>query len=200
MYALSTLTKSIPVGVLVVLASGFLASAAQAEEIYARGPIPFAVYDSDGNGLISEEEFNAARAERMATRAEESRPMRGVATAPAFSEFDANTDGQLSPDELAAGQNAQMQQRGKRMGQGGGMGRNRPSFSDYDLDGDGKVIAREFNEARSKRISARAQQGYQMRNLGSAPSFADFDANGDGEISAQEFSVHQSQRRQQKTR
>ena len=85
---------------------------------------------------------------------------------------------------------------GQNQGMGKGMGRNMPAFSEYDLNGDGKITEKEFNEARSKRISERAQQGYQMRNLGSAPSFADIDANGDGEISVEEFAVHQSQRPQ----
>ena len=85
---------------------------------------------------------------------------------------------------------------GQNQGMGKGMGRNRPAFSEYDLNGDGKITEKEFNEARSKRISERAQQGYQMRNLGSAPSFADIDANRDGEISVEEFAAHQSQRPQ----
>ena len=85
---------------------------------------------------------------------------------------------------------------GQNQGMGKGMGRNRPAFSEYDLNGDGKITEKEFNEARSKRISERAQQGYQMRNLGSAPSFADIDTNGDGEISVEEFAAHQSQRPQ----
>jgi len=62
----------------------------------------------------------------------------------------------------------------------------------------GPITFKEFNEARSKRISERVQQGYQMRNLDNAPSFADIDANGDGGISAEEFTAHQSQRRQQR--
>jgi hypothetical protein len=85
---------------------------------------------------------------------------------------------------------------GQNQGMGKGMGRNMPAFSEYDLNGDGKITEKEFNEARSKRISERAQQGYQMRNLGSAPSFADIDANRNGEISVEEFAAHQSQRPQ----
>lgn len=85
---------------------------------------------------------------------------------------------------------------GQNQGMGKGMRRNRPAFSEYDLNGDGKITEKEFNEARSKRISERAQQGYQMRNLGSAPSFADIDANKNGEISVEEFAAHQSQRSQ----
>jgi hypothetical protein len=84
------------------------------------------------------------------------------------------------------------------MGQGMGMGRNMPTFSEYDLDGDGKIIETEFNEARSKRRSERAQQGYQMRNIGNAPSFTDIDTDEDGGINPEEFAAHQSQRRQQR--
>jgi hypothetical protein len=39
----------------------------QAEDIPARGPIPFSSYDTDANGSISETEFNATRAKRVET-------------------------------------------------------------------------------------------------------------------------------------
>ena len=84
------------------------------------------------------------------------------------------------------------------MGPGMGMGRHMPTFSEYDLDSDGKILETEFSEARSKRISERTQQGYQMRNIGNAPSFADIDTNDDGEINSDEFAAHQAQRRQQR--
>lgn len=200
---MNLLKKSYSLGLLAI-ALGISPIAAQTEEIPARGPIPFAVYDKDGNGLINEEEFYTARGKRMAARAAEGRPMRGAANAPPFTEFDANGDGQLTQEELAAGQRAQMEKRrgmgmGMGMGPGGmaGMGRNMPTFAEYDLNGDGKIGEAEFNEARGKRISERAQQGYQMRNLGNAPSFADIDTNGDGQISEDEFSAHQAQHRRQ---
>ena len=196
--------KSIAVGLLAAFASGFSPISAQAEEIPVRGPIPFAAFDKDANGFISEEEFNTVRGKRMAKRAAEGRPMRGAASAPSFSDFDTNGDGQLTQDELAAGQKARMENRpgmgmGQGMGQGKGMGRNMPAFSEFDLNGDGKILEKEFYEARSMRITERAQQGYQMKNLGNAPSFADIDTNGDGGISAEEFSSHQLQHRQQRT-
>jgi Ca2+-binding EF-hand superfamily protein len=184
--------------------SAFLPIHAQAEEMPVRGPVPFATFDKDGNGLISEQEFHATRARRMAGREAEGRPMRGAASAPSFTELDTNADGQLTQDELAAGQQTRMEQRrgmgmgrGPGMGQGMGMGRNMPAFSDYDLDGDGKILEKEFSEARSMRISERTQQGYRMRNIANAPSFADIDTNGDAEIDSEEFTAHQSQRRQQ---
>jgi Ca2+-binding EF-hand superfamily protein len=73
-----------------------------------------------------------------------------------------------------------------------------PAFGDYDLDGDGTVVEKEFHEARAKRISERVRQGYQMKNIGKAPAFADLDSDGDGELSREEFAAHQAQRRQPK--
>lgn len=79
-------------------------------------------------------------------------------------------------------------------GQGMGMGRNRPAFSTYDLNGDGRIVEQEFNEARANRMSERAQQGYPMRNAGKAPAFQALDRNGDGIVNADEFAAHQAQR------
>lgn len=89
--------------------------------------------------------------------------------------------------------------RGMGMGMGGGnaMQNAMPSFSDFDLNNDGKITEEEFIEARTARISDRAQQGYQMRGLTDAASFADIDTNGDGSISPEEFSAYQSVHRQQ---
>ncbi len=114
-------------GSLIIFVVFFLPLNTQSEEVPARGPIPFASYDLDSNNFISEEEFDSARAKRMAQRATEGRPMRGAANAPVFSELDKNNDGQLTRDELMAGQKAQMEKRQKMgMGQGRGMGRNMP--------------------------------------------------------------------------
>ena len=195
---MNILKKTYTVGLVITFSSVLLPVSAQSEEIPARGSIPFAAYDKDNNGLVSENEFNAVRGERMSTRAAEGRPMRGAASAPSFLEFDTNGNGQLTQDELAAGQKAQMEKRqGMGMGQGRGMGKgmgmNMPTFSEYDLDGDGKLLEKEFYEARGKRISERAQQGFQMRNLENAPSFSDIDTNGNGEISPEEFTARQSQ-------
>ncbi len=202
---MSNLSKVIPLGLVIAYAS-IVPMTVQSEEIPARGPIPFAAFDKDGNNLISEEEFYAVRGERLAKRAAEGRPMRGAANAQPFSQFDTNSDGQLTVDELRAGQQTQMQKRrgmgrgqGRGMGRGMGRGRNMPVFSDFDLNSDGKIVEKEFYQARNQRIAERVKQGYQMRNLGNAPSFADLDTNGDGQISTEEFTAHQFQRRQQRT-
>lgn len=182
----------------ILFATALLPISAYSEVISARGVIPFSTYDKDGNNFIIEKEFNEVRAERMAKRAAEGGLMRGAANAPSFSVFDTNKDGQLSQVEFALGQKSQMEKRrSMRMGPGSEMDvrRNMPGFLEYDLDRDGEIIEQEFNEARSKRITEKAQQGYQMRNLGNAPLFTDIDINMDGRINPEEFASHQSQRR-----
>ena len=194
------LNKTVPLGLIIAVASVISPLSAQSEELPARGPIPFSAFDQDSSGFITQDEFDTVRAQRMAEKAADGRPMRGAASAPSFSEFDKNADGQLSQDELAAGQQAQMEKRrsmgyGMGQGQGSGMnkGMNMPAFSDCDLNGDGKILEEEFYQARNKRMSERAEQGYQMKNAAMAPPFSVVDANGDGEISAEEFAAHQSQ-------
>lgn len=92
-------------------------------------------------------------------------------------------------------------QKGQRMGVRGQSGSPKGSnFSDFDLDGNGRVTEEEFNKSRSQRASERAQEGYPMRNIQNAPAFKDMDSNGDGEITLEEFQSFQATRRQQRTR
>lgn len=172
---------------------------AQQSEIKLYGPIPFAEFDRDANGQISENEFNAVRSERRAEREAADMPLGGLATAPSFADIDADHDGWISAQELTAAQSAHMMQHRQAMmksGMGPGTGRNRPSFEEFDQNGDGRIVEDEFMQARAKRMSERAQQGYQLRNAGHAPAFSDIDANGDGGIDPNEFAMHQARMQQ----
>jgi len=79
-----------------------------------------------------------------------------------------------------------------------GMGRNMPTFADFDLNDDGAITEDEFYKARAERIAKRAQEGRQMKNLANAPAFADLDTNDDGGISPDEFSAHKAEHMKKK--
>ncbi|MBU0655639.1 MAG: EF-hand domain-containing protein [Gammaproteobacteria bacterium] len=71
----------------------------------------FADFDTDQDGFISEQELGEGRAKRIAERAAEGRQMRNVAKAASFAEIDANDDDKIDPEEFAAHQLQDRQQR-----------------------------------------------------------------------------------------
>ena len=66
----------------------------------------FAEFDLNGDGTLTETEFYEARAKRMAERAAQGYPMRNAGKALPFSAIDTDGNGQVTPDEFAAGQAA----------------------------------------------------------------------------------------------
>ena len=188
---MNNFTKPITRGLAVVFAGCMLGFAAQASDGHGRGPAPFADFDVDGNGSVSESEFNSVREKRMAARAAEGKKMRCAAVAPSFKDIDTNADGQLNPEELAAGQKGHME-KCRAMGHDGnkGGGHHMPAFSDFDADADGMISEAELNAAHARRMSEMAGQGHETKHKGSGPDFSSIDTNGDGRISEQEFSAH----------
>ena len=135
--------------VAVTLAIILLPVAAKAESHRKHSPPPFSEFDQDGDGYVSEDEFNSTRAARMAAMAEAGRPMKGAATAPVFSDLDTDGDGRLSEAELIAGQQAHMKaMRAQHAGheEGKGKGMKMPTFADLDTSGDGCISPEEFAE------------------------------------------------------
>ncbi len=88
--------------VTVVVALSVIPRAASAAGRHMHGPPPFAEFDANGDGAVSEEEFDAARARHMAERAEAGGKMRGASSHPAFADADTDGDGALSEAELEA--------------------------------------------------------------------------------------------------
>ena len=198
------LSKSITAGLLIILVGGIGSISAQAEDASHRGPASFVDFDKDQNGFVSEEEFNTLRAQRMAAKAAEGKQMRGAASAPAFSDIDTDSDGQINPEELAAGQKAHMGKRhamtkdhgkGPCKGKAKGMSMkgNMPAFTDFDADGDGNMTEQEFNQGHARKMSEMAAMGREMKHVGEAPGFSGIDTNDDAVISEQEFAAHQAE-------
>ena len=168
------------------------------------GSPSFAAHDRAGDGFISRDEFDTARAERRDAADRAGRPMRGGAQAPSFEQMDRNGDGRLSPQEFAAagrqGTRAGLGPGpGAGTGPGAGMGpgagpRGAPGFSSFDTDGDGYLSQAEFETGRSQRIGERARQGYPMRNLKEV-RFAEVETSGDRRIDRAEFAAHQAAER-----
>ena len=137
--------------VAVVLAFAMMPLVTKAESHKQHSPPPFTDFDKDGDGFVSEDEFNSTHAAHMAAMAEAGKPMKGAATAPSFSDIDTDGDGRVSEAELTAAHQAHMKAMraehsgsGQGKGMGKGKGKGMPSFADLDTNGDGCISAEEF--------------------------------------------------------
>lgn len=126
--------------------------------------------------------------------------MRGSVPAddrPAFQEEMQKRMQSMTPEERQKYKDMRVQ--GQGMGQGRGMGmrqncmKSQPSFTEYDLNNDGKITQSELEEARAKRMNQKAKEGKMLRNAGNAPAFSDMDINNDGSLNQEEFRLHQTE-------
>lgn len=166
----------------------------------------FSEIDSDKDGYLSVEEF---RAHRMSQRGMMGKNM-GMGQKNAdpqkmenylrnsFDRMDKDNNGQVTFDEyrdfrMQQATNCKTGMRCSGMWMGQKRMRQMPAFTDYDLNNDGEVTQKEFDEARAKRMQQRAEEGKMMRNAPNAPTFESIDTNNDGNISPDEFKAHQTQ-------
>ncbi|WP_294960561.1 hypothetical protein [Sulfurimonas sp.] len=82
----------------------------------AVGMPSYSNFDSDGNGKITQKEFNLAQQKRMQEQANSGKMMRNANNAPQFSDIDTNNNGNIDKQEF---QTHQANSRSKR-----GQGRN----------------------------------------------------------------------------
>ena len=103
---MSNVRKAISLGLIGLVAGGFMAINAQAGQGEGmKGNMhTFADFDLDGDGEIVETEFNQGHAKRMSEMAAEGRQMKHVGDAPGFSGIDSDGNGEISQQEFAAHQ------------------------------------------------------------------------------------------------
>jgi len=112
-------------------------SSAGAQGVNRATPPTFESLDADGDGKITQEELDSARATRIQENTDAGRLLQNVDNAPSLSTIDTNGDGVIDATEFQAYQTSQMATRssqmagqmgmraggGQRMGGGGGHGR-----------------------------------------------------------------------------
>ena len=140
--------------------------------LQADSPVSFFMYDVDRDNKITLEEFDQGEAMRLAQE-----------------KSDLAKSNTMKKNTTNKGGN------GKGQGSNMGMGRNMPTFSEFDTDNDGKLTQTEFQAAQQARMTERAEQGFPMRNIANASRFEDIDANGDGVVNEDEFQRHQIEKR-----
>ncbi|MBA6225053.1 hypothetical protein H4J51_13780 [Colwellia sp. MB02u-18] len=123
-------------------------------DLPVHGPTTFATYDSNGDGVISEQEFDQVRSERMATKksgkGHSMEPGRRKADGmskgrnmASFTKFDLNGDGVILKQEFSDARAAR-KKAGVKQGYPMRNLANAPSFEDIDSDGNGKILSEEF--------------------------------------------------------
>lgn len=75
-------------------------------------------FDADGNGVITQTEFENAQQARMAKQAESGKMMRNAGNAPTFAEIDTDDNGHIDAVEFRNHQKTRMNTHQKSMGKG----------------------------------------------------------------------------------
>jgi Ca2+-binding EF-hand superfamily protein len=115
--------------------------------------------------------------------AEAGKPMKGMASAPAFADIDSDGDGKLSEAELTAAQQAHMQAMHESHQAMGGESGGEMCGGKCPCMGKGAGMGEGMQHGKHQQM----QGGMTM------PSFGDLDLNGDGCINAEEFAKHQAE-------
>ncbi len=88
-------------------------TAAMAAATTTPGQVPFASWDADNDGTVTEQEFNTMREQRQAAMKNSNRMGRNMAAAPTFTQIDTDGDGLITAEELATRQQSMRGRHGK---------------------------------------------------------------------------------------
>ena len=105
---------------------GLAAAMVSAGTTATPGPVPFASWDADNDGTVTEQEFNTFREQRQEAMKAGGRMGRNMAGAPTFATIDTDGDGLITAEELTA-----MQQ---SMGGNRGMGRHHKGMAQGQMN------------------------------------------------------------------
>jgi len=152
-----------------------------------RGPMGFSNFDKNQDNILTEKEFNEAKAERMKNN--NGQHHRGMNIS--FADLDVNKDGKVTIKEFDDYRATMMRKHKGNRNQNRMGNRNmqnpKAMFAKMDANSDKFISEDELITFRQERMKAQAEKGGQMRNAGNAPSFESLDLNKDGKISESEF-------------
>jgi len=130
--------------------------------------------DTNGDGLISQDEFTSFYKSKQMKRKQKSQNCKGSAKTAKNCQGSGSCQGKMKSYK-----------------------HKRPTFEKLDLNGDGVITKDEMQKLQAKRAEQRAAAGKPVKTR-KGNFFARMDANGDGRVTKEEFLAFQEKRRAQK--
>ena len=154
-----------------------------------RGPMGFSSFDTNSDNIMTEKEFNDARAERMKNSNGQGQ---GKGMNISFADIDTDGNGEVTIKEFDNFHAKMMKKhRGNRNGKGHrNMQNPKAMFAKMDSNSDKFISEDELIAFRQLRMKKQAEKGGKMKGVGNAPTFESIDTNGDGNIDKSEFENH----------